>query len=263
MAEFSQFNRVGRSRYGMVVYNMHDTCIGRSIEEYHEYAEREAAIFDQILKEGDLVIEAGANVGAQTLLLAHCVGETGRVLAFEPQRIVYQALCGTLAINSIPNVFCWNMALGAELGEAVLPEVKYSSTQDFASIVPHADDEGEAVPQVTIDSLNLPLCSLLKIGIEEGALQIVQGARETIEKHKPLLYLQRRTIAPETELLQLLDELGYSLYWHDSDLFNPENLAGKNENVFTMSSSRNLLGVEKSAEKKLTGFEEVAVPKAA
>ncbi len=52
MAEFEQFNTIGRSRYGLVIYNKNDAYIGRSISTYGEYSELETVIFDQIVQPG-------------------------------------------------------------------------------------------------------------------------------------------------------------------------------------------------------------------
>jgi FkbM family methyltransferase len=47
------------------------------------------------------VLEVGANIGVFTVPLARFVHPGGRVIAFEPQRIMYQMLCGNLALNAV------------------------------------------------------------------------------------------------------------------------------------------------------------------
>ena len=44
----------------------------------------EYAAFRAAVRPGDVVLEAGANVGAYTMLFAQWVGPAGRVFAFEP-----------------------------------------------------------------------------------------------------------------------------------------------------------------------------------
>ncbi len=119
MANPGQYNSIAQTRYGGLIYNKHDRRIGRSMEMYGEYAERVTAVFDQIVQAGQIVLEVGAGIGLHTLFLAKKVGPEGRVLAFEPHRLNFQTLCGNMALNSIPNVHCWNMAVGAEPGETV------------------------------------------------------------------------------------------------------------------------------------------------
>ena len=155
MSDFEQFNQIGRSRYGQMIYNKNDAYIGRSIEKYGEYSELETVIFDQFVQPGQLVLEVGANIGVHTLFFSRKVGPEGLVLAFEPQRIVYQTLCGNLAINSITNVFCWNTAVGAENGEIVVPALDYKQENNFSGIELGANLDGETVAVVTVDNLKL------------------------------------------------------------------------------------------------------------
>ena len=107
------FNKVIKSRHGFLLYNKNDIYIGKSIEKYGEFTHLEAKLFEQICKEGDIVIEVGANIGAHTVYLSKLVGK-GVVIAFEPQRLVFQNLCANLAINSISNVFAYQEAVSHE-----------------------------------------------------------------------------------------------------------------------------------------------------
>lgn len=73
-------------RYGEMAFHHTDKWIGRSLDLYGEWSEGEVELFRNVVKPGDVVIEAGANVGALTIPLAKIVGDTGRVHAFEPQK---------------------------------------------------------------------------------------------------------------------------------------------------------------------------------
>ena len=62
----SGFNAVIRGRYGYVVFNKNDTYIGGAIEKYGEFSESEVSLFRGICKEGNIVVEVGANIGIHT-----------------------------------------------------------------------------------------------------------------------------------------------------------------------------------------------------
>ena len=62
------------------------------------------------------------------------------------------------------------------------------------------------------------------------------------------------------ELISLLLSLRYKVYWHLPPLFNPENFAGSEENIYSNILSLNLLRVLREAEGNLTGFREVKDP---
>ena len=101
-------------KYGKIIYNARDRYIGRSLSVYGEYSHNEAELYRQLLRSGDTVIEAGANMGSLTIPLARFVGESGKVIAFEPQRLIFQILAGNAAINSLTNVYAYNKGVGAK-----------------------------------------------------------------------------------------------------------------------------------------------------
>ena len=264
MAIFDAYNSIGQSRNGKLIYNKNDDILGRSIELYGEYAEREKAVFDQIIRPEHVVVEIGANIGAHTIFLATKVGPTGRVLAFEMQRLIFQTLCGNIALNSITNTHCWNMAVGAEPGEIVVPPFNPRNPSKTPPIDANAPLDGEIVPVVAIDNLNLPRCDFIKIGFAgSSGREVLTGAAKTISRLKPVLYINQLQDQEESLLFEHLDSNDYSMHWHEVDLFNPENVAGNSENIFAGQRLKNLLCIDKAAMKHLTGFEEASIHRAA
>ena len=102
------------------MYNRNDTFIGRSLEFYGEWCEFEIVLMRQLIKLGDIVIDAGANIGTHTVAFANLVGSTGIVHAFEPQGRHFMMLAGNAALNAVENVFCHQKAAGGSIGEITL-----------------------------------------------------------------------------------------------------------------------------------------------
>ncbi len=123
--EASGYNCIVKGRYGYVLYNKNDTYVGKAFETYGEFSEGEAALFNQICKEGDFVVDIGANIGAHTLVFSNLVGPKGRVYAYEPQRVVFQTLCANMAINSVENTECYQMVVSSEPGHTLIPDIRY------------------------------------------------------------------------------------------------------------------------------------------
>lgn len=263
MQPIEPFNQVARVRYGQVIYNQNDQYIGRSLEMYAEFSGLETSVFDQIIAEGQLVVEAGANIGVHTLFFARKVGSAGRVLAFEPQRLCFQSLCGNMALNSITNAFCWNMGLAESPGEMTVPNLDPRTPNNFGGVGMERDAVGDVVSVTTIDEMDLPQCDFIKIDVEGMEESVIRGASNTIEKFKPVLYVECDRIEAEKSLIALIDLLGYNMFWHLPPLFNPNNFAGREENVFGETISRNILCMEKAVDHQLTGFTPVDVPQAA
>jgi FkbM family methyltransferase len=243
-----------------MVYNVNDQYIGRSLDLYGEFSEGEIDLFKQLSRPGQIIIEVGANVGAHTVFLAQQVGITGRVLAFEPQRLVFQALCANLALNNIVNVLAFQQAVGSATGEIVVPLLDWRKEQNFGGLSLGSYQEGEKVPVVTIDGLNLQRCDFIKVDVEGMEIDVLKGASRTIGRFKPHLYVEndRRDKAPP--LVRYIDSLGYDMYWHAPPLFNPQNFRGNEENIFGQIVSLNMFCMHRSQPHKMEGFQKVEVP---
>jgi FkbM family methyltransferase len=260
MHEFPPFNRVKQCRHGMMLYNFHDIYIGRSLELYGEFSEGEVDLFRQILKPGMVAVEVGSNIGAHTVFIAQAVAPGGFVLAFEPQRLVYQTLCANLALNSIVNVDARNLAVGAAPGELMVPVLDYNQDNNFGGLELGKHRVGECVRVITLDSLNLPRCDFLKIDVEGMEKSVLDGAAATIARCQPVLYVENDRKHKSAALTQTIDALGYRMWWHVPPLFNLDNFAQNSVNVFGRIASFNMLCLPKTAMYKMENFESVVLP---
>jgi FkbM family methyltransferase len=220
----------------------------------------EQAIFDQIVGPGMLVVEVGANIGAHTIDLARMVGSQGEVHAFEPQRIVFQTLCANLALNQCANVFARQVAVGASGGSIMVPPVDPGSRNNFGGISLGMFAAGEAVQVITIDSLDLPACHVLKIDVEGMETEVLRGATSTIDMYRPVMYVENDRAEKSEELLTVIERLGYVAYWHLAPLFNPDNFAGDPNDIFPGVVSINVLCVPKETKVPVTGLRKVSSP---
>jgi hypothetical protein len=100
----SGFNELRACRLGPMLYNRNDVFVGASLRKYGEHSWLEHELVSRVVRPGQLIVEAGANIGAHTVGLSRLVGASGALLAFEPQRVVFQTLCANLALNQCKNV---------------------------------------------------------------------------------------------------------------------------------------------------------------
>jgi FkbM family methyltransferase len=207
-----------------------------------------------------VAVEAGANVGAHTLLLSRLVGPRGRVYAFEPQRVVFQILCGNLALSGCLNVDCRAVALGHQPGQLHVPLIDYQQENNFGGVELRQDARGEPVPVITLDSLELPACHFLKADVEGMELSVLRGAEQTLRRHRPLLYVENDRPAGSPALIEYLQSLEYDLYWHLPLLFNPRNYYRNDHNEFPGIVSANMLGVHRSIRSSIAGLRRVEGP---
>jgi len=66
--------------------------------------------------------------------MARLVGNSGKVVAFEAQRIVSQLLTANLALNELNNVGVYNAGVGNSDSPLEVPDVIYADEANFGSI---------------------------------------------------------------------------------------------------------------------------------
>jgi predicted RNA methylase len=86
-------------KYGWMLFS--GPYIGKCFDLYGQYSESEVAMMRNFVREGDTVIDVGANIGDLTLPLARMVGDRGKVYAFESNPESFNVLCANLALNGI------------------------------------------------------------------------------------------------------------------------------------------------------------------
>lgn len=254
------FNQIKRCRHGVFLYNRHDIYVGRSLELYGEFSYGETQLFEQIVKPGGIVLDIGANIGCHSVRLAQLVGPKGMVLAFEPQHLVFQLLCANGGLNNLVNLRAYCMALGRENGSIRVPVMDPNIDNNFGGLGLGEFDFGEVVDLRPLDSFKLPRCQLMKIDVEGMEAEVIGGALETIERCKPVLYVENDRPEKSENLIRLIDSMNYDMYWHLPPLYNPKNFAENDENVFGKIVSKNMLCIHNSREQNITGLPRVEVP---
>jgi FkbM family methyltransferase len=244
------------TRHGPMWALKTDAYITRCLETYGEYSEAEADLFRQLVKPGMTVVEAGANIGAHSVMLARACAP-GPLIAFEPQQRAFQLLCANLTMNEITNAIAYPEALGAAVGTVELPSIDYGAANNFGSVTPRLADrnaeawrEGRMVRLRPLDALNLPACGLLKVDVEGWEADVLRGAKDTIARCRPILYVENDRAVQQRMLIDLIDALGYRQYWHLTPLFSPANFNGAAADVTGGAASMNMLCVP--AERNMT-----------
>ncbi len=255
------FNQLCTTRFGRMLVNSHDVYIGQSLRFYGEYSFDEVWLLQHFLTPGDTVIEVGANIGAHTVPLAQHLGNQGRLLAFEPQRLVFQLLCANLALNQCRHVEAFQAAVGAAPGRIAVPLLPADRDANFGGVELGDNEPGdhviESAPVQTIDSLILQQCSLLKADVEGMECDVLLGAKETIQRLQPVLYLENDRRDRSAALLGQLFDLGYQIWWHLPSLFRADNFHGQLEDIFHIISL-NLLCLPKGRSMPIEGLQPIA-----
>lgn len=168
---------------------------------------------------GTDIIDIGANNGHFTIEFAHYAGDTGKVYAFEPQRIVFQQMCGNVFLNGLDNVYTYNVAIGNNHGLVNVEKPNYFDSGDvnFGDVHVISGDEGShnMVPIWKLDDIQFNNVSLIKMDIQGFEPYAISGATETINKHRPYIFIEieedqlSKYGFSEEQLIKQIESLNY------------------------------------------------------
>jgi len=238
------FNQLAETAEGYLLYNVHDEYTGRAIATYGECSAQELSVLTALCGPGDTVIDVGANTGVHTVALARRVGPSGRVVALEPQRLMFQLLCANVALNSLANVDCHWAAAGPREGKITVPDMDPARSCNFGGISLVGATGGTEVPLLVLDRfLAVASLRLVKMDVEGMEAEVLRGATGLIRRFRPLLYVENDRPDRSEALMRLIDGLGYTMHWDTPMLYNADNFYGERTDVFPTIASFNMLCV--------------------
>lgn len=146
------------------------------------------SFYEEFLKPGMVVVDAGANIGLHTLFFAKRVGPLGSVYAFEPGSATFKRLQAHVERNQLSNVHCFHCALGAAEGRVSLVEIGQDSSRNFVTneFLSAGADEGvnlRPLDQV-LREVNVEKVDFLKLDVEGFELEVLKGARGHLNGQK-------------------------------------------------------------------------------
>jgi FkbM family methyltransferase len=244
------------TRYGpLTVFANDEGAIGQSLRKYGEWAENELGFMRSLIDEGATVVDVGAYIGTHALAFSHFVGPSGRVIAIEPQPPSFELLTRNIKLNALKNIAAENAAVSIESGEALIPVINIERQESFgsASLVsslarsePRSErqsDAGELATRViSIDELDLPECSLIKIDAEGVEDLVLRGATNTIRRTSPIVYAECNSLERGVRSLDVLRSLGYRVRAHVVAAYNEANFTGDKQNIFGAAREVALVG---------------------
>lgn len=182
------------------------------------------------VKEGDIIIDVGANIGLYTMLFANLVGKSGKVFAFEPEKNNFELLTKNIEVNGYQNIIAINQAISNKMGRLNLNITENSSAMHYLS-EKQLEENAVSVDVNTLDEYfrNLKYkIKLCKMDVEGSEMLALKGMSEIIEKTNNLQLIiefnletmERGGIRPN-EFIEFLKNKKFDMYDIDNNMEVP------------------------------------------
>jgi len=191
--------------------------IDSKVYYFGAYEPETVLTIEKLVRPGDVALDVGANIGYITMNLAAAVGETGKVVAFEPSSWAFDRLKRNIRLNDMHQVESHCVAVGdiAQKGVKLILPCGY-----------RLDGHDTAIEQVidiwTLDDYvtasGIEKLHFLKIDTDGMEAAITRGARRTLERFRPKILFElgpgglKKRGESSDELLSTLSRLGYSFF---------------------------------------------------
>lgn len=218
-----------------------------------DWIEKDALIAKHLVAPGDIVLDVGANLGFYARFLSQCVGQSGKVYAFEPIPQTFDILANNVAKLGLKNVEALNFVLSdADKTETmVIPTYRWGQECWYDARV-KTEKSDPAWRQIHVRSRTLdnffterggaPQISFIKCDVEHHELAVLRGAWQTIRASHPAILVE---VAPDPddpattafatfELLRIED---YRPYWLKGESLVPRNRGERSQNYFFLTSA--------------------------
>lgn len=214
--------------HGLMIVNRFDSNSeqvghGQWLLDHGNTSTIEAQIAYECLKDRSqpVIFDVGANIGTFTTWMATAFSQA-KIYCFEPQRLIFQMLCGNIAINNFDNCYVYNIGLGSENTRIEIQEPDYYKREDFGIFslvedkIRNKSGTSSVVEIMTIDTFvelyKIPRLDYIKIDAEGMDLDILKGADQTLKKFMPAIFIEhsdnRRSILDK--IVEFLGEDHYT-----------------------------------------------------
>lgn len=182
-------------------------------------------ILGDFLRDGDWVIDVGANVGHYTKRLSELVGRTGRVIALEPVPSTFSLLASNMQAFGTSNITLLNAAASdrLEVVGMTIPIFESGLQNLYQAHLSQAGASSVTTLTLPLDSLQISQkVALVKIDAEGHEEHVLEGMKELLKASMPVLIVETGSVG----LIEKLKSYGYQckrLHGSPNVLFIPKS----------------------------------------
>ena len=223
------------------------------------------------VKDDAVCLDVGANIGLYTLALA-ALAPKGSVWGFEPAPATFGFLSKNIEINGLAHAHSVHAAVGDITGTVEFQDIPFFTAGSFAVTgEPFLTTEvlGSLcikTPSITIDQFmadqGLERLDFVKVDVEGGELSVLDGAKQTLATHRPLVVLEfnsfglsfHNAVLPQRALLRILETFPH-VYVMDRTDGSPARLETPTEAYELLYEN----GIHGPADNLLCSFDDLGV----
>tara|TARA_R110002012_G_scaffold7323_1_gene34533 strand:- start:877 stop:1542 length:666 start_codon:yes stop_codon:yes gene_type:complete len=145
-----------------------------------------------IVKPNDTVIDCGANIGLHSFELSKIVGQGGDVYAFEAIPIIYDCLTRTVDEKELHNITTNNYGLYSEDDLDLIFKSDLSGRSGMyrkGKTFEHTFNVKSISLDTYFKDYHRPI-KFIKIDVEGAEFEVLKGATDLINKHKPSIIVE-------------------------------------------------------------------------
>lgn len=177
--------------------------------------------FLRLLKNGDTLLDIGANIGVMTVHLAKRFPDS-HILAFEPMPCNIRTFQRVVRHYKFKHVTLLQTALGNQTGEVnmILPTEKKVRMHGLSHVVDSSikdfvHGEVHRAPLARLDDIRelegLPPIGGIKIDVENYEFFVLEGGLSTIRRYRPVIYIELWDNENRQRCFDLMKSIQYNI----------------------------------------------------
>lgn len=219
-----------------------------------EQSSPEFKIIRSLVKDGDFVIDLGANIGFFTKYLSDIVGAEGRVYSFEPIPETFEILKYIAKKLRLTNVQLFNFAVSdAESIVTMEIPIDTNDEENFyeSKIIPmqaSSTYRTQIIQAKTLDKFSQSFghISFIKCDVEGHEYPALLGASAILENSRPSLLVEiwgdlDEPQSSASRTAKFLERYGYRVYWLDGTTLRERRSSEKSTNYFFLTKDHLLM----------------------
>ena len=234
-------DRTARTFFDSIMECRIDDNIDRRIYFFGVWEPNLTQFMKQTIKQGDIVVDIGANIGYFTLLMSGLVQKDGSVVSIEASAPTFGKLAKNIERNRCANVISRQVAVSDHKGEIRLFQSEHGD-KDTGKITTVEQSGAAVFTSVTCDTLMniltaaVPISrvSFLKIDIEGAEAPLLSEIIENKDQFAPRLVVVSEISDANISFVDVFKANGFQCFYLENDYTYEAYLAlsGRDESEF-------------------------------